>query len=190
MGLNMKTRVLFYFDSDSPFYNNLYDSINQAFIDANCITDGATKLLSSEDLNKKILSFKPDFVLEINRSKLEITNFPQNIIHVCWLFDIKAKPASHFFSDILYTFEKNWVKHFKSSARYVTHLPPATDKTIYKPLKLDKKYDFSFLGHIPKPWSIKELNREVGHKKNKLIYFKDILPLLKKHFLSKDITFD
>jgi len=184
-----KTKVLFYFNSNSPFYTNLFYSIKRGFEEANCLIEGEPKLLNSNDLRKKIFSFKPDFVLEINRTKSEIVNFPKGVLHVGWLFDVWGKETQDLYSDIIYTFGYNWLNIFpKINAKYKTCLPPATDASIYKALNIKKSYDFSFLGHIPKPWADKELQRIIGYNKNKTLYFKDILPPLEKQRLAKDNT--
>jgi len=86
------------------------------------------------------------------------------------------RPPHELYSDIIYTFGYYWINIFpKSCAKYIACLPPATDDSIFKPLDREKLFDFSFFGHIPKPWNQKELNRIVGYQKNKSIYFKDIL---------------
>lgn len=171
----MNKRVLFYFNSNSTFYTNLFYSIKKGFEECGCAIEGAPKLLSSEELNKKIQAFKPDFVLEINRAKSEIPNFPEEVIHICWLFDLWDKNPHDLYSDIVYTFGYTWLKRFpKTCAKLIDCLPPATDNSIYKKLNVKKEYDFSFLGHIPKPWSNDELNRIVGYKNEQPILFKSI----------------
>lgn len=180
-------RLLFYFQSDSPFYRNLYYSIRQGFLDIGCEIDGEPVILSGKELREKIATFKPDFVLEINRTKSEIDDFPKEVIHVCWIFDLWARDVSIMYSDVIYTFGQHWATNFpEKSAKLIDYLPPATDIHTYKPLDIEKKYDFSFLGHIPKPWSEEELNREVGIKDGKPLFFKDIIPQLTEHFTSWD----
>lgn len=183
-------RILFYFNSNSEFYSNLFYSIKRGFEEAQCIVEGEPKVLDSDTLRKKILSFQPDFVLEINRTKSEIDNFPEDVLHVSWLFDLWETEPKDMYSDIIYTFGYSWLKRFpKTCAKYITCLPPATDESIYKPINIEKKFDFSFFGHIPKPWKEDELNRKVGYQDTKPILFKDILSGVESALLSQKNPF-
>jgi len=183
-------KILFYFNSNSLFYTGLYDSIKKGFEEIGCLVEGAPIILNSNDLNRKILEFKPDFVLEVNRTKSEIDNFPSNLLHIGWLFDLWDKNPKDLYSDILYTFGYSWLNRFPNScAKHLACLPPATDESIFKKVKIKKKYDFSFFGHIPKPWNHEELNRIVGYKNSIPIYFKDILSNMESAVLSFDNKF-
>jgi len=184
-----KKKVLLYLASNSPFYTNLYPSIKRGFEEAGCLVEGGHYLLGSKELIKKIETFQPDFVFEMNRVKKEIENFPSDMIHICWVVDFWGRTHQEFQgSDILYTWAKDWVKQFKKAdMTNVDYLAPATDKTIYKPLyKGKKESDFVFLGHISKKWTSSELTRVVGKMKNKDVYFDDLLPLINKFVLSRD----
>ena len=181
-------KVLLYLASNSPFYQNLYPSIKKGFEEAGCEVHGDANLLAKKELIEKIKLFKPDFVFEMNRVKSEIENFPKGVIHICWLVDFWGRVHDELKgSDILYVWADEWVKHFqKIGMKEVYHLPPATDKTIYKPLKLKKRYDFIFLGHISKNWTDEELSRKIGFKDKKIVYFKDLLPYAKKYVTAKN----
>ena len=184
-------KVLLYLASDSPFYTNLYPSIKRGFEEAGCEVEGDSNLLESEKLIQKIEEFKPDFVFEMNRVKSEIENFPTNVIHVCWLVDFWGRTHKELSgSNILYTWAEDWIKYFeKEGIESVLYLPPATDATIYKPLNIKKEYDFIFLGHFYADWGENRLNRIIGHyDNNKILLFKDILPCIKSHALSKNKT--
>jgi len=178
--------VLFYFNSNSSFYTNLFYSIKRGFEENDCEIKGEPYLLNEEDLAQEISSFSPDFVLEINRTKSEIKNFPKNIIHISWIFDLWNRNPQDLYSDIIYTFGHDWLQTFpKSCAKYIACLPPATDESIFKSLNMEKLFDFSFFGHIPKPWNTQELSRVVGHKNDRPIYFKDIIEDVESGLLSK-----
>jgi len=168
----------------------LYHSIKKGFEEIGCIVEGGPVVLNSKDLSKHIFEFVPDFVLEINRTKSEIDNFPDNFIHVSWLFDLWDKNPKNLSSDIIYTFGYSWLSKFSDEcAKYIACLPPATDIAIFKKIKIKKKYDFSFFGHIPNPWNEIELNRIVGYRNSLPIYFKDILDDMESALLSFDNQF-
>lgn len=186
----MKKKVLLYLASNSPFYTNLYPSIKNGFEEAGCEVIGGENLLNSASLIGEINKHKPDFVFEMNRVKSEIQNFPDGVIHICWLVDFWGRMHDELRgSDILYTWANDWVKYFEEAGvKPVYYLPPATDSTIYKQQNVEKEYDFIFLGHISKKWSAEELNREIGYKNNKKFYFKDLLPYIRNFVLSKNNT--
>lgn len=181
-------KVLLYFASNSTFYTNLFVSVKEGFEQAGCDVVGEANLLDSEALIKQIEKEKPDFVFEMNRVKSEISNFPVGVIHLCWVVDFWGRDYSDFKgSDILYTWSHSWIESFKNNGiTSVEYLPSATDSKIYKPINTQKIYDFTFLGHIPKKWTDYELNREVGFKNNKKVYFKDLVPIVEGLILSKE----
>jgi len=118
----------------------------------------------------------------MNRVKSEIQNFPDSVIHICWLVDFWGRRREDLQgSDILYVWDEEWVKSFRSiGVENVFNLPPATDAVVYKPIKQQKKSDFIFLGHMPKPWTEKEKNRIVGKKNNKNVDFQVLLQYIEK----------
>jgi len=180
------TKILFYFNTNSSFYTNLFTSIKKGFEENNCIVRGKPYLISNDNLREEIMNFSPDFVLEINRTKSEIEGFPKHVIHVSWIFDLWDSTPKNLYSDIIYTFGYDWLKIFpKSCAKYIACLPPATDTDIFKPLNTKPHFDFSFFGHIPKPWNEQELNRVVGYRGKNPIYFKDIIKHIETALLSK-----
>lgn len=186
----MKKKILLYLASNSEFYTNLYPSIKKGFEEAGCKVIGAPSLLDAPSLLTAIKQHKPDFVFEMNRVKSEIKDFPDNVIHVCWLVDFWGRVHEELRgSDILYTWAHDWVKDFKElNIEPVDFLPPATDAVLYKPISTEKKSDFIFLGHISKNWSQEELNREVGIKDGHTFYFKDLLPIIQRFVLSQEDT--
>ncbi|MDD4505346.1 MAG: glycosyltransferase [Sulfurospirillaceae bacterium] len=181
-------KVLLYFASNSAFYTNLFISIKNGFEEAGCLVVGEANLLCSGALIRQIEIEKPDFVFEMNRVKSEIPNFPNDVIHICWLVDFWGREYSDLKgSDILYAWTYSWIENFKKNGvASVKYLPSATDSKIYKPINIKKIYDFTFLGHISKRWTSYELNREVGIKDDNKIYFKDILPIVENLVLSQE----
>lgn len=179
-------KILFYLASNSPFYTNLYPSMKRGFEETGYEVIGGSNLLESEELLQEIDKHKPDFVFEMNRVKSEIENFPDDVVHICWLVDFWGRTHDELKgSDILYTWANDWVHHFhKVGIERVYHLPPATDATIYKKETTKKSYDFMFLGHISKDWSEDELNRVIGHRHGEKLIFKDLLVYIKETVLS------
>jgi hypothetical protein len=127
----------------------------------------------------------------MNRVKSEIENFPNEVMHVCWLVDFWGRTHSELYgSDILYVWAHDWIQYFEEEGiTNVFYLPPATDKSIYRPLNKVKKSSFVFLGHISKEWSQSELSRKIGTKDGRPFYFKEILPYIKRHVLSSYTTY-
>lgn len=187
----MNKKVLLYLASNSPFYTQLFLQIKEGFEQAGLEVIGGPNLLQDEELLQLVEKHKPLFVFEMNRSKNEIENFPKEVIHVCWLVDFWGRKHHEIEgSDILYCWANSWVEHFlnNSANKNVFFLPPATSSNIYKPMDLPKVNDFLFLGHIPNPWSSKELNRKVGRIGSKTAVFKDILPLIEFFVLNKEVS--
>ena len=180
----MQKTVFLYLASNSTFYKNLYFQIEKGFRQAGLKIIGGPSLLNSNELNKKIEKYKPYFVFEMNRTKNEIENFPEEVRHICWLVDFWGRsPEDIRGSDILYCWANFWLGcYFRNNKSTVLFLPPATDSDIYKPIKMNKTCDFLFLGHIPDKWSKKELHRVVGIENGHMITFKDLLPTLELYF--------
>lgn len=181
-------KILLYLASDSIFYTNLFCSIKAGFVEAGCIVIGGPNLLDCDALIRLIDRENPDFVFEMNRDKSEIPNFPIDVIHLCWVVDFWGRDFKDFSgSDIVYAWSESWIDSFKNNGiDSVKYLPSATNSNIYKPLGIQKKYDFAYLGHIPKPWTDFDLNREVGLQKNEKAYFKDLIPHIEKMYLSNN----
>ena len=182
-------KVLLYLASNSPFYTNLYPSIKRGFEEAGCVVEGGPNLLESEALLKKIETFQPDFVFEMNRVKSEIENFPKNVIHVCWLVDFWGRRSEELIgSDILYVWSMTWIEKFKEiGIQNVHYLAPATDAKIYENNNRKKNHEFVFLGHMSKQWTNQELHRKIGRIGNQELFFKDILSYVREYVLTPNM---
>lgn len=186
-------KVLLYLASNSPFYTQLFLQIKEGFEEAGLEVIGGPNLLQDTELVQLVEEHKPLFVFEMNRSKNEIKSFPKEVMHVCWLVDFWGRKHYEIEgSDILYCWSKSWVKAFEnqSANQNVLFLPPATSSKSYYPLAKEKTNDFLFLGHIPNPWNNDELMRPVGILNGQEILFKELLPLLKKYALNKELNMD
>lgn len=158
--------------------------MKHGFESVGCIVEGGCGFLDSLALLEKIEVFKPDFVFEMNRVKSEIKNFPKELIHICWLVDYWERTAKEITgSDILYLFSHTWHKDHKNfQAKLIKTLYPGTDINSYTPTKVSKEKDSTiFLGHMPKPWTTAELQRDVYLDANKSIKFKELVQLV-HHF--------
>ena len=157
-------KVLLYLPFKSDFYIGLYEDMRDGFEEAGCIVEGGYQYLESEELIKKINSFKPDFVFEMNRTKDEIENFPKEVIHICWLVDYWGRVSTNISgSDILYVFDNDWRNEYhKYNGKLVDVMNPGTNTKKYF-IKDNKSISKSvlMLGHMPKPWTKKELDRVI-----------------------------
>lgn len=183
-------KIFLFFESDSLWYQELYQSVKSAFEEAGCTVIGSTTLLEPNKLIQLIDKEQPDFVFEHNRTKDEVPNFPKDVKHISWIIDFRGRDYAQLSgSDILYVWAQDWVQRFENAGVCnVKFLPPATNAEIYQPLKdVQPQYDLVFLGHISKEWTQRELNRFIGFRKGQKYYFKDILPLVQEYVLTKDV---
>ncbi len=190
-------RIIISIPDNSTYYKNLYPPIKAGFEEAGCVVIGKGGLIEPSDLLRLINNESPDIVFEMNRSKGEIPGFPPNLPHVCWLVDFWGrKPGEIQGSDILYTFVGYWVKRFRKlgAARYIDYLPPGVDERDLPPHSVPHKYDFTFLGHMPSPWSEEALNRFVVRPETRPpIKFRELNKHIEKYVLNnyaQDSAFD
>lgn len=177
----MYKKVLLYLPFVSDFYIGLYSQIKYGFESIGCIVDGGCGYLSSTQIKQKIDTFQPDFVFEMNRSKSEIVDFPKDILHICWLVDYWEKtPDDIQGSDILYLFSHVWLKdHTKFDGSLLDVLYPGTDTNIYYPKTQHvESNSVIFVGHMPKVWTEKDLNRDIRLSNHKIIKFKDLVEIV------------
>lgn len=185
----MQKKVLLYLPFKSDFYIGLYYDMKNGFEEAGCIVEGNYEYLESNELLQKIDHFNPDFVFEMNRTKSEIANFPQDLVHVCWLVDYwERTPSQINGSDILYLFSKPWMNlHDNFNGKILSILYPATNTDKYF-IKNNNSVVLSMimLGHIPKPWTEKELNREIKFDKGRTLLFSQLLKYIQIFTISPE----
>lgn len=175
----MPTRVLLYLPFESPFYNGLYPQIKKGFEQAGCIVEGGCGYLDGDDLLRKIDSFRPDFVFEMNRSRSEIKGFPKGLRHVCWLVDYWGRRFETLDdADFLYLFSRTWLKlHQEFRGNHLDVLHPGTDPDLYYPVsRAAVDPSVIFLGHMTKPWLEPELDRSIPTLTGGTIKFKEMVP--------------
>ncbi len=136
--------------------------LSDAFVKQGLTVSGQCKLLAESEMRTWVIEKKPSVIFEMNRVKDEIPILHElNIIHVTWIVDMEGRDESHIKgSDITYTFDPGWVLSFNTGG-FTTWLPPGTCTQTFYPIPSfkTKEFEFSFIGHIPRPWSDAELSR-------------------------------
>lgn len=177
-------KIALFLPQRTSFYINLFSAMKRGFEQAGFDVSGGLQLLDKEPMLEFCRQYKPGVVFEMNRSKAQIPWFPKNVIHIAWIVDLMGEPFSYFRdSDIIYLFGFKWVDQYieawktqfgKTPPVFVKWLPPGYSPDVYFPASNGFKIDFSFVGHIPLPWTPKELSRDVPTKDGKTISFGDV----------------
>lgn len=116
--------------------------------------------------------FKPDLIFEMNRARSALPNLPAHIKHIAWIVDTLGHTVDYYHgSDITYFFGGNWKRAFTADGGLVDWLPPGTCEVSYNFQPQQALSDFSFVGHIPKPWTEEELSREICRYQQEPINF-------------------
>ncbi len=134
------------------------------------------KLYESDMLLQFCRCFEPDCIFEMNRSKNEIDELPGNIIHIAWIVDLLGRDINDIQeSELIYFFGTGWKDlHVNKHESFVDWLPPGFCPDTYKPTHRSKIFDFSFIGHIPRPWASTELNRIIYAQGDTYFTFKQL----------------
>lgn len=150
--------------SESFFHRRIFHVLSCAFIKQGLTVTGQCKLLSELEMRTWVIEKKPCIIFEMNRVKDEISILHElNVLHVSWVVDMEGRDESHIKgSNITYTFDPGWVANFNTGS-FTTWLPPGTCTKTFYPVLGDKtkECEFSFMGHIPRPWSNAELSRSL-----------------------------
>ena len=176
-------KVLLYLPYDSDFYKGLYEQIKRGFEQVGWHMEGGCGYLEGPLLIRKIESFKPDFIFEMNRTKSELNIACLGIPHVCWLVDYWGRTAGQIKgSDILYLFSHAWLTEYKDYDGLIDVLYPGTDIDLYATCRGERSNRaILFLGHLPKIWEEAELNRRIYLSGNRVVQFKQVVDLV-HHF--------
>jgi len=172
------------------FYVKLFFSIKKALEFHGFHVIGRTELLSGNALLEFCRQDQPDVIWEMNRSRNEIPELPEHIVHIAWIVDTQGKKINDFSgSDLLYFFWHNWIKDCNSrSSRIVDWLPPGFDPELYFPEPGNFISDISFVGHISFPWRIEEEKRMLFESPELNVTFKDALQHLEHQAQTTDLT--
>jgi len=116
--------------------------------------------------------FKPDLIFELNRSRSQLPNLPKHIVHIAWILDLLGHDIDYYHgSDITYLFSNMWKRNFTANGGLVDSMQPGTCEISYDFQPTQAISDFSFVGHIPKPWTEEELSREIFQHQGQAINF-------------------
>ncbi len=173
----MPNHISIFLPSESIFYRRLFAFLSNAFQQLNFEVSGGYKLLTDNEMVQWVSDKKPNYVFEMNRIKDEIPSLHElNIPHIAWIVDFQGRDETHIKgSDITYFFDPDWDENYTTGGLQ-DWLPPGTCTDTFFPSKqsrIKECFDFSFIGHIPKPWSDKELLRPL--QKDSHITFKTLL---------------
>lgn len=128
------------------------------------IANGYTGHLGEEALLHWCETYQPDVIFEMNRSRVEVPFLPNTIKHIAWIVDTNGRNIDRFSgSDLTYYFWSKWTKE-NTLDTFNDYLPPGACEDSYLPLKLNQDKDYSFVGHIPKPWTEEELLRNIAEE--------------------------
>lgn len=149
---------------DNSFYRRLFKSLSKSFIHAGITVTGGCKLLTESEMHSWLIENKPSAVFEMNRVKNDIPILHDyGVPHITWIVDFQGRTEHQITgSDITYFFDPGWDENYDAGG-VQDWLPPGTCTDTFSRLasENDIEVEFSFIGHIPKPWSHDELNRKV-----------------------------
>jgi hypothetical protein len=174
----------------NPFYVSLFYSLKRAFGEIGVEVGGGTELLGENELSEFVRQFKPDALLEMNRSREQIPFLPDNIRHISWMVDVADWPYEKISgSDIIYFFGANWYRNFPNdSTSLVRWFPPGMCPDTYHYAERNAISDTSFIGHIPRPWESFELDRVVGCSEKGILKFADLFDECIKRWQVMDLS--
>lgn len=159
--------------SESSFHRRIFGFLARAFQEQGWQVTGQCKLLPENEMCAWVRDNKPDVVFEMNRVKNEIPVLDEmNVMHISWLVDMGGRSESQIKgSEITYFIDPGWEFSFNTGG-YTAWMPPGTCTQTFLPGSQSKTdtAEFSFIGHIPKPWSRQELNRVLSDKVNSITF--------------------
>ena len=173
----MINHVSIFLPRSTSFYEHLLCQIRSGFEQNGVRTSGACVHLESNEMREWCLKHQPDAVLEMNRPRCDVPFLKKAIKHIVWVVDLNGRPLDYFQgSDITYLFDPLWEYVFPHDG-FHRWLAPGSCEKDYPPL-IDDSYDVdvSFVGHMPRRWSNKELDRMITSSGD--LQFRDILTTL------------
>lgn len=158
------THISIFLPNDSSFYHRLFSCLAKSFEQAGIKVSGLCKLLTESEMHLWLNQYQPDVIFEMNRVKDDIPILHDlGIPHITWIVDFQGRTQNHIKgSDITYFFDPGWDANYDAGGLQ-DWLPPGTCTSTFTRLQSNSGIDaeFSFVGHIPKPWSEEELNRKM-----------------------------
>jgi hypothetical protein len=167
-----KLRVAIFMPRANSFYLSLLFGLKLGFEKHNVEVFASATLYEQNCLVEFCQQYKPHLIFEMNRSRAQLPDLPANIMHVAWIVDTLGHTVDYYHgSDITYFFGGNWKRAFTAEGGLVDWLAPGTCEVSYSFKPQQTAADFSFVGHIPKPWNENELGREICKYRDESIHF-------------------
>jgi len=138
--------------------------LEKSFDQAGIKVSGCCRLLAESEMYLWLNQNTPDVIFEMNRVKDDIPILhDRGIPHIAWIVDFQGRTENHIKgSDITYFMDPGWDTNYDVGGLQ-DWLPPGTCTKMFAPGQLIHGVDaeFNFIGHIPKPWSDQELDRNI-----------------------------
>ncbi|TDA62660.1 glycosyltransferase family 1 protein [Sulfuricurvum sp. IAE1] len=181
-------RLALFMPSDTPFYRGLFGSLQKAFERHGFTVRGRCGFLEGKRLNDFIAEYSPNVFFEMNRCKAEIDGFPEKITHVSWLVDLSGRKLEAIRgSELVCFFSSEWMADYLPEKGCKSlWLPPASDPDNYFPVSIPKTFESVFVGHIPKPWDQKLLERPICFRNSAAATFRDVVETFETRWGEQD----
>jgi len=184
----MTARIALMMPKDTAFYRQLAIQMGRGFQQEGWTVVTGYSLLTGAALIQFCEEFKPDVLFEMNRPRCDIPELPLNIRHIAWIVDTNGRANDYFVgSEITYYWGANWfLSRPKSAYGFSAWLPPGVCSVDYRYGTQDKVCDFSYVGHMPQPWSQQEKDRIVSKGLLK-IQFGELLEDLERMLIKNNL---
>lgn len=151
------------FTSHATMLNTiLFFAIKRGFESLGVEVAGGPVALPDDVMAAFCREFQPDAVLEFDRTRHHLPSLPRHIPHIAWILDLVNRHGHRFYgSEILYGIGADWFHGdpVPYGAQRLGWLPPGYCPHTYYYEEPPWESDFSFVGHIPDPWSAAEKAR-------------------------------
>ncbi|MEE9385623.1 MAG: glycosyltransferase [Nannocystaceae bacterium] len=154
-------RLSIFLPRDTEFYSALLEQMKRGFAACGIDCSGALSHPNAEEMKDWCALRRPQVVFEMNRCRRDVPYLPPGVRHVVWLVDLGGRRTDYFEgSDITYFFGPAWAPGF-SRAGFRRCLVPGACPVDYAPAEREPSIELGFVGHVPKPWSAVELDRDL-----------------------------
>ncbi|MBF0611557.1 MAG: glycosyltransferase family 1 protein [Magnetococcales bacterium] len=173
----------------TQMYTKIFFGIQRGFQELGIHVEGLPMLLPHEALTTFCQEMQADVVLEMDRTRKQVPSLPKHIQHISWMVDFNNPFCDGFQgSDLLYFFGKDWFTP-QDQSRYqvgkIDWLPPGYCPHQFFYEERPWQWDFSFVGHIPNPWTEADNARIVSHHQGREIRFAEAVQLFQHFFLQR-----
>ncbi len=169
-------RIAIFLPKSTPFYMSTLFAMKRGFEAHGVEVVGWTNLPESEHLIEFCRQYKPDAIIEMNRSRNDVPELPRNVRHVAWIVDAGARKLDDYRdSEVLYFFASGFKKLYTvPAAGVVDWLPPGFCSDVYRSEPASPQVEFMFAGHIPLPWTKEELDRVIYRDAHRTVLFGEV----------------